>query len=221
MTYFIYGIISIPALALLILIVRSCIAGALAAGRGAGGSIQTFVISHRWLIASAIAIPGAYFMLTGGSAQTLVLIVALIVGIFAMNILMQSPPSSWTSLALIAVVLLFISWGPTWRYAEQVKEWWAGEATATTVEELEGRIPTIVGNQLNITPGEWTTVMTDHVVFADSVGCYFPEYMPREAFILSYPEDVSRYYFTPEEDGLQRLKVRFVRDISPDRPEGC
>jgi len=191
-----------------------------AAGRAIGGVAGgNFFQNYGWLIVAIIVVPICYLMLTGGMAQTLAAVVAIVVAIFALNLLMSSPPNSWVFAAVVALTLLFISWDPTWRYVEDAKNWWIGEAPAQTAAELEASIPVLHGNVLRVPAGSSVTYRLDHVVQLPDHGCHDLLIMPRGVFGLTRGNGSYTVVTPPVIGEYTTITVQSVAPLG--NPQGC
>lgn len=191
-----------------------------AMGRAVGGVAGgNFFQNYGWLIVAIIIVPIGYLMLTGGMAQSLAALVAIVVAIFALNLLMSNPPNSWIFAAAVALILLFVSWDPTWRYIENAKDWWVGEQPAQTADELEASIPILHGNVLRVSEGDTQTYRLDHVVQLPDHGCHDLLIMPRGVFGLARGNG-SYTIVTPPVIG--EYTTITVQSVAPQgNPPGC
>lgn len=85
-----------------------------------------------WLGVGVIGAVIIYFMVKNGAEQKLIFLIAVAIGIYAFTRWIQKPPSSWLVLATASVLLLFLSWDPTWQYVEKAINWWKNDSADET-----------------------------------------------------------------------------------------
>ena len=148
LTWFSVGILSVLLLMVLPLILQSASAvfSAISTKKAGSGTTQSYGIS----ILAVVTIVVGYTLLTAGKAQTLTLLVALVVATYAFKRFLKSPPLSWGMSAAVAVALLFLSWDPTWSYVEKLKDLYTAQTPAKTPAQLQARIPKVRDDFLRV-----------------------------------------------------------------------
>ncbi len=80
-----------------------------------------------WLGIGMVGAIAIYFMVKHGAEQKLLFLIAAAIGIYAFARWIEKPPSAWSTLALVSVLIFFVSWDPTWRYVESARAWWSSD----------------------------------------------------------------------------------------------
>lgn len=119
------------------------------------GAVTGTISASKWYtLPLYILVVVAAFALLLYSPQLLFIGLGVAVAGYALKVLSTKPPSSWITIALVALVLLFLGWTPTWRYVERTVSWYEGKTTMQQKSapnevyqgRADGRSYTLTGN---------------------------------------------------------------------------